>query len=465
MRIFLAIVFLLFTSLACEAQSFKVDTIFFSGKSEKFINIVMLPDGYQESELAKFKEDAEAFVNVFFTVPPFDRYSNYFNVFIVNVPSNESGADHPGTATDVTEPAHIVEDVDNYFGSTFDYYEIHRLLVPLQIGKIFSVLANNVPLYDQAIILTNTPYYGGSGGDFATASLHSQSIEVTIHELGHSFAGLSDEYYAGDFYAGEDVNMTQETDPQKVKWKNWIGTNDVGIYQHCCGGNSALWYRPHQSCKMRVLGAPFCPVCQEAIVERIHRLVSPIINYSPASNDLTNENETIDFKVDLINPQPNTLQIIWELNGEITTGTGDKFSLEESDLLAGLNFLAVYVEDTSELIRIDGHEQIHLSSVLWSIDNNGLSTDKVKGTVHEISIKLYPNPVADILNVSIESDLPNGRKLRIELTDVTGKKLKSIYASNNEITSIDLSKFTSGIFGVNIYEGGLKIGAKKIILK
>ena len=194
MRLFLAIAFLFFMSLACEAQSFKVDTIFFSGKSEKFINIVILPDGYQESELAKFKTDAEAFVNVFFTVQPFDRYSNFFNVFIVNVPSNESGADHPGTATDVTEPAHEVQSVDNYFGSTFDYFDIHRLLVPLEEGKIFSVLANNVPLYDQAIILANTPYYGGSGGTFATASLHSQSIEVTIHELGLSFAGLSDEY-------------------------------------------------------------------------------------------------------------------------------------------------------------------------------------------------------------------------------------------------------------------------------
>ena len=465
MRLFLAIAFLFFMSLASEAQSFKVDTLFFSGKSEKFINIVILPDGYQESELAKFKTDAEAFVNVFFTVPPFDRYSNYFNVLIVNVPSNESGADHPGTASDVTEPAHIVEDVDNYFGSTFDYYEIHRLLVPLQIGKIFSVLANNVPLYDQAIILTNTPYYGGSGGDFATASLHSQSIEVTIHELGHSFAGLSDEYYAGDFYAGEDVNMTQETDPQKVKWKNWIGTNDVGVYQHCCGDNSAQWYRPHQSCKMRVLGAPFCPVCQEAIVERIHRLVSPVIHYYPESLDLVNENETIDFNVDLIKPQPNTLHSIWELNGEITGVTGEEFSLNASELPPGLNFLAVYVEDTSELIRIDGHDQIHLSSVVWSIDNNELSTDKIQASAYDISIKLYPNPISDVLNITIESDLPKGRKFTIELYDITGKKLKHFSATNNDNTSINLDEFASGTYGVNVYDGKLKVGSKKIIIK
>ena len=465
MRLFLAIAFLFFMSLACEAQSFKVDTIFFSGKSEKFINIVILPDGYQESELAKFKTDAEAFVNVFFTVQPFDRYSNYFNVFIVNVPSNESGADHPGTATDVTEPAHEVQSVDNYFGSTFDYFDIHRLLVPLEEGKIFSVLANNVPLYDQAIILANTPYYGGSGGTFATASLHSQSIEVTIHELGHSFAGLSDEYYAGDFYAGENVNMTKETDPEKVRWKNWIGTNEVGIYQHCCSGNSAQWYRPHQSCKMRMLGAPFCSVCQQAIVERIHRLVSPVNHYYPESLDLVNENETMDFNVDLINPQPNTLHSIWELNGEITGVTGEEFSLNGSELLPGLNFLAVYVEDTSELIRVDGHDQIHLSSVVWSIDNNELSTDKIQASPYNISIKLYPNPISDVLNITIESDLPKGRKFTIELYDITGKKLKHFSATNNDNTSINLDEFASGTYGVNVYDGKLKVGSKKIIIK
>ena len=214
-----------------------------------------------------------------------------------------------------------------------------------------------------------------------------------------------------------------------------------------------------------MLGAPFCSVCQQAIVERIHRLVSPVNHYYPESLDLVIENETIDFNVNLIKPQPNTLHSIWELNGEITGVTGEEFSLNGSELLPGLNFLAVYVEDTSELIRVDGHDQIHLSSVVWSIDNNKLSTDKVQASAYDISIKLYPNPISDVLNITIESDLPKGRKFTIELYDITGKKLKHFSATNNDNTSILLDEFASGTYGVNVFDGKLKVGSKKIIIK
>ena len=134
-------------------------------------------------------------------------------------------------------------------------------------------------------------------------------------------------------------------------------------------------------------------------------------------------------------------------------------------MLPGLNFLAVYVEDTSELIRVDGHDQIHLSSVVWSIDNNKLSTDKVQASAYDISIKLYPNPISDVLNITIESDLPKGRKFTIELYDITGKKLKHFSATNNDNTSINLDEFASGTYGVNVYDGKLKVGSKKIIIK
>ena len=100
-------------------------------------------------------------------------------------------------------------------------------------------LAKNFPNYDQVCILANTPYYGGSGGSYATTTLNTASNEIYAHEIGHSFAALSDEYYAGDGYAGERVNMTKETNPLLVKWKNWMNINGIGIYQHCCGGNSA----------------------------------------------------------------------------------------------------------------------------------------------------------------------------------------------------------------------------------
>ena len=89
-----------------SAQVFEVDTIQYNGSISSRINLVILGDGYQESELNQFALDAGNFSTEFFTQSPYREYRNYFNVFIIKVPSDESGASHPGTAPDVTEPAH-----------------------------------------------------------------------------------------------------------------------------------------------------------------------------------------------------------------------------------------------------------------------------------------------------------------------------------------------------------------------
>ena len=72
-----------------------------------------------------------------------------------------------------------------------------------------------------------------------------------LHELGHTTANLADEYFAGASYAREYANMTAESDPEKVRWKRFIGKNGVGVYEYDNGGDG--WYRPHENCKMRFL--------------------------------------------------------------------------------------------------------------------------------------------------------------------------------------------------------------------
>ena len=459
MRILFSFFLLLSTTL--KGQTFSVDTILMSGSVDKHINFVIIPDGYQEAELAQFNEDAKKFAEVFFDTPPFNYYKSYFNVFTINVPSNESGADHPGTATDVSEPAHPVEDVDNYFGSTFDYYDIHRLLVPLNESNIYSVLAMNFPAYDQVIILANTPHYGGSGGEFATASLHSASIEVTTHELGHSFAGLADEYYAGDFYAGERVNMTQETDPLKVKWKNWIDENGVGIYQHCCGGNSASWYRPHENCKMRTLGAPFCPVCSENIVERIHILAPPLLAFSPENLELSNDELPLLFSLELIHPQPNSLQVTWELNDVVINDTTEQVLIEDDSLVDGENFLIAYIQDTTALIRSAAHDQFHIYTVIWKIDNESLSKH-ITGSKQLIDISLFPNPASDILNVWLKEPFKGGN-MKLVISDGSGVNIAQHDVADSG-KQIDLTNYAKGAYYLKFYVGKTLIAVKPLII-
>lgn len=459
MKNFIITSFILFFSQFIAAQVFEVDTLQYNGDSDSHINLVILGDGYQQSELSLFVTDAITFTNAFFNERPYQQYQNYFNVFIVKVPSNESGASHPGTATDVNEPDHPVSVVDNYFGSAFDSYNIHRLLVPTKTFTIYNVLAANVPDYDQVIMLVNSPHYGGSGGEFATSSTHASANEIAIHEVGHSFVSLADEYYAGDVYAQERINMTQETNPANVKWKNWYNDFGIGIYQHCCGGSSSSWYKPHQNCKMQYLGSSFCNVCVEGTIEKIHSLVSPISSYTPADNMVQMPTFPLKFKLDLTKPMPNTLESQWILNGSNFEMNEDSITIQENDLNAGTNQLMVLVEDKSDLLRVDNHSDIHLNSVTWTI-NNGAVGIEVVGARNEIHIELFPNPTADIVQVKFETDATFNR--RIDLLSIDGKQLKTIHPTS-ENAQFDLSNLETGTYLLSFYLGDVFVGSRKVI--
>ncbi len=369
MKNILTFLFSLLSLGTIVSQTFETKSIFFSGEIDKRINFVILSDGYLESELSKFEVDANAFVTLLFNETPYKEYKNYFNVFIIKVPSIESGASHPGTATDVIEPYHPIKNVNNYFGSSFDNDGIHRSLAVTNKVAVSRVLAENFPFFDKTLILVNSPYYGGSGGTFPVASTSPESAEIAIHEMAHSFADLTDEYYPGDQFAREARNMTQETDPEKVKWKNWYNDMGIGIYQHCCGGNSALWYRPHNNCKMRVLGAPFCAVCTEVIVEKIHSIVKPIDSYSPTKEILEDISFPLEFKTNLVSLLDSTLRITWKLNDTILNITTPTLSLERENLSYGNNVLEVTVKDLSPLVRIEDYNSKNEQSLSWIIKN------------------------------------------------------------------------------------------------
>lgn len=379
---FLFIFFHFITGLS--AQTYQTDTIFYNGSSSKFINIVFVSEGFQSTELSAYITNVQNLTNYLFNITPFKEYKNYFNVFAVRVPSTQSGADHPATASDEgSSGGQPVLTVNTYFNSTFDYASIHRLLVCTNYSAVNSVLSANFPLYDQTMILVNSPYYGGSGGANATSSLNTSSYEVLVHETGHSFAGLADEYYAGDSYAGEKANMTTQTNPALVKWKNWIGYNSVGIYQHCCGGNSALWYRPHNNCKMRALNNPFCPVCIETIVERIHLVFgTPINSFQPGSTTVNYCNQPLTFKINTIKPIPNTLRVKWKLNGNYILSNIDSITINSVQLNAGTNTLIAEVLDTSSLTRSDTHPTSHLYTTTWTINKNSIPVITASGPVN-----------------------------------------------------------------------------------
>lgn len=444
------------------SQVFEVENIKNSGDMNNRINIVIMGDGYQASEFDKFETDANNFVTDMFSQSPFSQYSDYFNVYIIKVPSNESGASHPANAIDIENCAGIpIAVVDNYFGTSYDSYGTHRLLYTENSAAIMSVLADNFPLYDQGLLLVNAPYYGGSGGTFPIASTGDYASEIAIHEIGHSLVNLKDEYYPGDILAEEGINMTQESDINLVKWSNWITSNGIGVYPYGTTGNPATWFRPHQSCKMRVLGNAFCSVCREGIIEKVHDIVSPIDSYLPNSSPLEDPSLPLEFSLSLVKPLPNTLESSWTLNSNEFASDVDTISLLESDLNEGTNSLTVVVTDNTTLQRIDNHETIHAYTVNWSINISTIGIAEVTSEENNLNISMFPNPSQDLVNFSYKNTLGSG--LTIEIISLDGKKLLTTELSNNERSTIDISTFSAGVYLVNFYSNKVLIANKKLV--
>ena len=247
----------------------------------KAVDIVVLPEGYTQAEMGKFIKDCDFFVKSLFSYAPYDRYRSSFNVRGVMVPSAESGCTMPGD--------HIYKNTAMRF--SFWTFDSERYCMSTDNRDIRD-LAGQVP-YDQIYILVNTEKYGGGGiYNFYCSSAASNgfSSDVIIHEFGHGFAGLADEYYDDStsyesFYNLEvepwEPNITTLVDFGS-KWKDMIGKKTaipterkpgnedvVGVFEG--GGYEPKGvYSPHMDCMMKTfLQHEFCPVCQRAIERMI----------------------------------------------------------------------------------------------------------------------------------------------------------------------------------------------------
>ena len=398
-----------------QAQKFDLIALQDNGSPDTLINLVVMGDGYTADQQSKFVTDATAFTNFFFSRTPYKQYRSYFNVFGIKVISAESGAKHPQTSPDSECKAQPISNPNTYFAATFDAGGIHRLIVPANNANVASVLATNFPKYDLAIVLSNTPYYGGSGGAIATATLNASSNLIAVHEIGHSFVNLGDEYWAGDIYAFERPNMTATSDPSIVKWKNWIGAPDnapystkVGVYPHGTIGMQALWYKPSNYCMMQFLAdyLPFCPVCTEATIERIHSLTNAVLDYTPSVLDIASTEEVLKFKLTkLLKPEPNTLQIKWQLDGaKAGKDNVDSILVNQVALSKGIHVLNARVVDTTLLLRVNNHDTKHRSSINWSINTAMLPVTFTGFTAQaeNQAVKLQWNTSAEINNDHFE---------------------------------------------------------------
>jgi hypothetical protein len=355
-------------SWAAFSQKFQVDTLYKSGSVDNRINVVILGDGFTAEEMPKFAKKAKDFADYFLDYQPYTRYRNYFNFFAIQTPSNESGVSNPGTAPDVY-PEQPVGQKDTFYGATFGAF-IHRLVTITKYEVKDEVLAVNFPSADLVVVLVNTTFYGGSGGSIAVHTLHDKANGIGVHEIGHTFSHLNDEYWAGPGYGWEAPNMTANNNPATIKWKNWLNEPDIGIYKVGFSEEAQLWHKPASGkCLMEYLIQELCAVCREATTETILQYVNPVEGIAPDTAGIVDIEGGKTFSLGLLKPNPNTLRVKWSLDGKIMETTGDHISLTPEQVAESSTLIAM-VFDSTALSRKDSIEKLRTRMVKWSLKSN-----------------------------------------------------------------------------------------------
>lgn len=261
-----------------EYPSFDVHV---SGEPNNNVDIVILPEGYENSEMGLFIDDCKNFADVLFSFEPYSAYQDKFNIRGVLSPSLETGNDIP--ADSIWRKT--------LMNTSFYTFDSERYCMTYD-NKSVRDLAANAP-YDQIYILVNSPKYGGGAiYNYYSVSVNSNlyAAKIFVHELGHGFAGLGDEYYNSEvayseFYSLDvepwEPNLTTLVDFDN-KWKNLIPKKvpvptpsedkyigQTGVFEG--GGYAAQGvYRPAHDCLMNTFNKDeFCEVCKQAIEKMI----------------------------------------------------------------------------------------------------------------------------------------------------------------------------------------------------
>ena len=248
-----------------------------SGQADRCIDVAIVAEGYTEAEMDVFYRDAQTACESLFGHEPFRSMKKRFNVVAVASPSEDSGVSIP----------RLSEWRSTAFGSHFSTFYSDRYLTTSHLKTLHDALAGID--YEHIIVLANTDEYGGGGiyNSYTLTTAHHKDFRpVVVHEFGHSFGGLADEY----FYDEDVMNDTYPTDvepwEQNVttrvdfasKWQDMIpeGTplptpadnfnmHEVGLYEGAAYSARGL-YRASYNCRMRTNEYPaFCPVCQRAL--------------------------------------------------------------------------------------------------------------------------------------------------------------------------------------------------------
>lgn len=261
--------------------SARFSRIYGTGDPALSVDLAFIAEGYRADEMEKFRNDVKKLSGVLVAEPPFNEYRDLINIWAVEAVSEDSGTDVPGERIYV----------NTVLNSSFYTFGTDRYLTTTDI-KAVNDFASIVP-HDNIIVLINSNRYGG-GGVYnyysGTTSGHQLSPVVFIHEFGHGFAGLADEYYTSDVAYNDFYPISVEPWEPNIttlvsfesKWKNLISNetpmptpavekykNTVGLFEGA-GYSARGIFRAETDCRMKSNGPRgYCTVCREAVRKMI----------------------------------------------------------------------------------------------------------------------------------------------------------------------------------------------------
>ncbi|WP_284178597.1 M64 family metallopeptidase [Rhabdaerophilum sp. SD176] len=341
-----------------------VRTIVNTGAASNRIDMIFLGDGYTAGEIATtYTNHAQSLVNYLFNdsilSQPFGRYEKFFNIHLVDVVSAQSGADDPASGT-VRDTA---------LGATYNFDGATDRLLYINdttAGSVMNAALSGTGIAaDMRFVTVNETKYGGGGGYFATyAGGNPEALEIALHEVGHSFVGLADEYggITSRYTGAEPAEVNITTDPTGAKWSHWMGYEQAGISQYLrpdLVGQIGVYegggyyeqgiYRPSELSKMRVLNQPFDAVSREAFVLEFYKYVDPLDSYAYQGQAAVTD-------IPLLSVTPVDSEIIkvdWFVNGVLTRSNATQATMSELGLGVGTFTVSARAYDTTDWVRLD----------------------------------------------------------------------------------------------------------------
>jgi hypothetical protein len=270
----------------------------------------------------------------------------------------------------------------------------------VDVGAVNTVVLRSLQVNarDIVIVLVNDAEYGGSGGAFTIASTNQEVVELVLHEGGHSFGNLGDEYETQppscvNSIEPFEANVAREIGRNAIKWSRWVepttalpttGTTNgvVGAYEGAKYCPTGL-YRPTFNSKMRSLGRPFEQINTEQLVRRIYSFVSPIDTVFPTETTLTPERgASVDFSVDTPRPDGYDLVVKWFVNGQ-SVGEGRALRLNTALMTPGSNRVEVEVSDPTAAVRNDPNGVL-VTRRAWTMTVQAASVEDLRRALEDL---------------------------------------------------------------------------------